>query len=327
MGDTITLADFPCDSPLPGYEDVLPMVYSSFFPIDGEKQKPFKLSIEKLSLSDGSFEYQWESSHSLGFGCRCGFLGLLHMEIIKERLFREYGMSVIVTNPSVKYEVHLTNGTHFYLTSPSDLPDPTKISCIKEPYVKANIQIPKEHIGKIMELMEKFRARYIDLQYVSSDIAVLQYDLPFVEIIHDFYDAIKSLTHGYGVIDYELEGYKENKLVKVDILINGVLSPSFSFIAEPGDIAYRRGKRIVEKLKENIPQHLFEITIQAAINNKVICREDIKSLGKNVTAKCYGGDITRKKKLWEQQKKGKKKMKQIGKVNLPSNIFEKVFKN
>ncbi|WP_369408476.1 translation elongation factor 4 [Candidatus Mycoplasma haematohominis] len=326
-GDTITLADTPCLEPLPGYEDVLPMVYSSFFPVETEKKNLFKSAVEKLSLSDGSFEYQYESSPSLGFGCRCGFLGLLHLEIIKERLSREYGMTVIVTNPAVKYEVHLTNGEYFYLTSPSDLPDPTKVALIKEPYVAAEINTPKEHIGKIMELLERFRARYVDLEYLSADQATLKYELPLSEIIQDFYDAIKTITHGYGVIDYELIGYKENKLVKVDILINGLIAPSFSFISEPGDSAYRKGKKLVDKLKENISPHLFEITIQAVINNRVICREDIRALRKNVTAKCYGGDITRKKKLWEQQKQGKKKMKQIGKVSLPPNIFEKVFKN
>lgn len=326
VGDTITLFNNPCDEPFPEYKEVLPMVYSSFFPVETDKQNTFKLAIEKLSLSDGSFVYQYETSPSLGFGCRCGFLGLLHLEISKERLYREHGVSVIVTNPTVKYEVVLTNGESIFLTSPSDLPEPTKISKIKEPYVLAEINVPKEYIGKIMELLEKYRARYLDLEYLSADQTVLKYELPLSEIIQDFYDAIKTLTNGYGFIDYEMLDYKENKLVKVDILLNGTIVHPFSFITDP-EQSYKKAKRLVEKLKENIPQHLFEITIQAAINNKVISRENIKALRKNVTAKCYGGDITRKKKLWEQQKKGKKKMKQIGKVSLPSNIFEKVLKN
>lgn len=327
VGDTITFADNPCNEPLPGYEDILPMIYASFFPLNGEKYKLFKLSIEKLSLSDGSFEYQWESSPSLGFGCRCGFLGLLHLEIIKERLSREYSIDVIVTQPSVKYEVHLTNGEIFYLTSPSDLPEINKVSKIKEPYIRAQIRVPSSYIGKVMELMERFRSKYLNLEYPSENIAFLRYELPLSEIIQDFYDSIKSITNGYGTIDYEPVGYIESNLSKVDILINGEISPAFSFIAEKGNSSYRKAKKIVEKLKELIPQHLFKITIQAAINNKVICREDIGSLGKNVAAKCYGGDITRKKKLWEQQKKGKKKMKQIGKVYLPDDIFQKMFKN
>lgn len=323
VGDTITLASSPCEEACEGYEEILPMVYSSFFAVETEKQNVFKQAIEKLSLSDGSFVFQPESSASLGFGFRCGFLGLLHLEIIKERLFREYGISVIVTNPTVKYEVVLTNGTSIHLTSPSDLPELTKIKCIKEPYVLAQLNIPKEYIGKITELMEKYRAQYIELDYLSDEQVVLKYDLPLSEIIQDFYDALKTLTHGYGSMDYELLEYRENKLVKVDILLNGVIAPTFSFISDTSQ-SYRRGKQLVEKLKEHISPHLFEISIQAAINNKVISRENIKALRKNVTAKCYGGDITRKKKLWEQQKKGKKKMRQIGKVSLPPDIFEKI---
>ncbi|AEW46001.1 GTP-binding protein LepA [Mycoplasma haemocanis str. Illinois] len=326
VGDTITLVDFPCDQPFPGYSEVLPMVYSSFFALESEKQNLFKQAIEKISLSDGSFVYQYEPSAALGFGCRCGFLGLLHLEIIKERLFREHSISVIVTNPTVKYEVVLTSGDSMFLTSPSDLPDLSKIKAIKEPYVLASISVSKEFIGKIIELMEKYRAQYVDLNYLSEDQAVLKYEIPLSEIIQDFYDAIKTLTHGYGSMDYELLDYRESKLVKVDILLNGVIAPLFSFITDSSQ-AYRKGKNLVEKLKECISPHLFEISIQAAINNKVISRENIKALRKHVTAKCYGGDITRKKKLWERQKEGKKKMKQIGKVTLPPDIFEKILRN
>ncbi|AEG73826.1 GTP-binding protein LepA [Mycoplasma haemofelis Ohio2] len=326
VGDTITLVDFPCDQPCSGYSEVLPMVYSSFFALESEKQNLFKQAIEKISLSDGSFVYQYEPSAALGFGCRCGFLGLLHLEIIKERLFREHSISVIVTNPTVKYEVVLTSGDSIFLTSPSDLPDLSKIKAIKEPYVLASISVSKEFIGKIIELMEKYRAQYVDLNYLSEDQAVLKYEIPLSEIIQDFYDAIKTLTHGYGSMDYELLDYRESKLVKVDILLNGVIAPLFSFITDSSQ-AYRKGKNLVEKLKECISPHLFEISIQAAINNKVISRENIKALRKHVTAKCYGGDITRKKKLWERQKEGKKKMKQIGKVTLPPDIFEKILRN
>lgn len=296
VGDTLTSVINPAAEPLPGYRKVLPMVFCGLYPVDTSQYAHFKDSMEKISLSDASLTYEYETSQSLGFGIRCGFLGLLHMDIIKERLAREYKIDLIASAPSVRYDVYLTDGSCIQIHNPSDLPHPSKIKSIHEPYVKIQITIPKKYIGKIMELTQSKRGHYLDLKVIDDDLQVLIYEIPLSEIIYNFYDQMKSLTNGYATLDYELIGLRPNKLEKVDLYLNGQKIDALSFITDRGS-AYYKAKKIVEKLKDIIPQHLFEVPIQAAIGTKVISRETIKALRKNVTAKCYGGDITRKKKL------------------------------
>lgn len=326
VGDTLTSVTNPADQPLPGYRKVLPMVFCGLYPVDTAQYAHFKDSMEKISLSDASLTYEYETSQSLGFGIRCGFLGLLHMDIIKERLAREYKIDLIASAPSVRYDVYLTDGTCQQIHNPSDLPHPSKIKSIHEPYVKIQITIPKKYIGKIMELTQSKRGHYLDLQVIDDDLQVLIYEMPLSEIIYNFYDQMKSLTNGYATLDYELIGLKPNKLEKVDLYLNGQKIDALSFITDRSS-AYYKAKKIVDKLKDIIPQHLFEVPIQAAIGTKVISRQTIKALRKNVTAKCYGGDITRKKKLWEKQKEGKKRMKAIGTVSVPQDVFIKILED
>lgn len=326
VGDTLTSVMNPAKEPLPGYRKVLPMVFCGLYPIDTSQYAHFKDSMEKISLSDASLTYEYETSQSLGFGIRCGFLGLLHMDIIKERLAREYKIDLIASAPSVRYDVYLTDGSIIQIHNPSDLPHPSKIKSIHEPYVKIQITIPKKYIGKIMELVQSKRGHYLDLKVIDDDLQVLIYEIPLSEIIYNFYDQMKSLTNGYATLDYELIGLRPNKLEKVDLYLNGQKIDALSFITDRAS-AYYKAKKIVEKLKDIIPQHLFEVPIQAAIGTKVISRETIKALRKNVTAKCYGGDISRKKKLLEKQKEGKKRMKAIGTVSVPQDVFIKILED
>ncbi|MBQ9766177.1 MAG: translation elongation factor 4 [Lachnospiraceae bacterium] len=325
VGDTITDANNPCDEPLPGYKKANPMVYCGVYPADGAKYPDLRDALEKLQLNDASLHYEPETSVALGFGFRCGFLGLLHLEIIQERLEREYNLDLVTTAPSVIYRVHKIDGEVIDLTNPTNMPDPTEIDYMEEPMVTAEIMVTTEFIGPIMELCQERRGIYLGMEYMETTRALLKYDLPLNEIIYDFFDALKSRSRGYASFDYELKGYVKSDLVKLDILINREEVDALSFIVFNGT-AYDRGRRMCEKLKEEIPRHLFEIPIQAAIGSKVIARETVKAVRKDVLAKCYGGDITRKKKLLEKQKEGKKRMRQIGNVEIPQQAFMSVLK-
>ena len=325
VGDTITGVENPAKAPLPGYRPVQPMVYSGVYPADGAKYQDMRDALEKLKLNDASFVYEPESSIALGFGFRCGFLGLLHMEIIQERLEREYNLDLITTAPNVVYRVTKTDGTVIMVDNPLDYPDPMEIELAEEPYVKVNLMAPQEYVGNIMDLATSRRGEFKDMVYLDANRVELHYDMPLNEIIYDFFDALKSRTRGYGSLDYELIGYRPSKLVKLDILLNGDVVDALSFILF-ADNAYPRARKICEKLKENIPRAQFEIPVQAAIGGKIIARETIKAVRKDVLAKCYGGDITRKKKLLEKQKEGKKRMRTFGTVSVPSEAFMAVLK-
>ena len=325
VGDTVTDDDHPCGEPLPGYKKVNPMVYCGMYPADGAKYGDLRDALEKLQLNDASLFYEPETSAALGFGFRCGFLGLLHLEIIQERLEREYNLDLITTAPSVIYKIHKTDGTCMDLTNPSNMPDPSEIDYMEEPMVKAEIMVTTEFIGPIMQLCEERRGQYQGMEYMEQTRAVLHYHLPLNEIIYDFFDALKSRSRGYASFDYELLGYERSSLVKLDILVNKEEVDALSFIVFEGS-AYERGRKMCEKLKEEIPRQLFEIPIQAAIGSKIIARETVKALRKDVLAKCYGGDISRKKKLLEKQKEGKKRMRQVGNVEIPQKAFMSVLK-
>ena len=325
VGDTVTETERPCKEALPGYKKVLPMVYCGLYPSDGAKYPDLRDALEKLQLNDASLQYEPETSVALGFGFRCGFLGLLHLDIIQERLEREYNLDLVTTAPSVVYKVHKTDGTVIDLTNPTNLPDPTLIEYMEEPIVKAEIMVTTEFIGPIMELCKERRGVYQGMEYIESTRALLKYELPLNEIIYDFFDALKSRSRGYASFDYELKGYERSEMVKLDILVNREEVDALSFIVH-ADTAYERGRKMCEKLKEEIPRHLFEIPIQAAIGSKIIARETVKAVRKDVLAKCYGGDITRKRKLLEKQKEGKKRMRQIGNVEIPQKAFMSVLK-
>lgn len=325
VGDTVTDKNNPCAEPLPGYKKVNSMVYCGMYPADGAKYPDLRDALEKLQLNDASLNYEPETSIALGFGFRCGFLGLLHLEIIQERLEREYNLDLVTTAPGVVYKVHKTNGEVIELTNPSNLPDPSEIEYMEEPIVSAEIIVTKEFIGSIMELCQERRGRYQGMEYMEETRALLKYELPLNEIIYDFFDALKSRSRGYASFDYDLKGYEESKLVKLDILINKEEVDALSFIVH-ADSAYERGRKMCEKLKDEIPRHLFEIPIQAAVGGKIIARETVKAMRKDVLAKCYGGDITRKKKLLEKQKEGKKRMRQVGNVEIPQKAFMSVLK-
>ena len=325
VGDTVTNAENPCDEPLPGYRKVNPMVYSGIYPADGAKYGDLRDALEKLQLNDASLSFEPETSIALGFGFRCGFLGLLHMEIIQERLEREYNLDLITTAPSVIFKVTMTNGEVKYIDNPSNYPEPALIASAEEPMVKADILAPSEFVGNIMELCQDRRGVFKDMKYLDDTRVNLHYELPLNEIVYDFFDALKSRTKGYASFDYEMIGYAPSKLVKLDIMLNGDVVDALSFIIHT-DKAYSRARKIVEKLKENIPRQLFEVPIQAAIGGKIIARETVKALRKDVLAKCYGGDITRKKKLLEKQKEGKKRMRQLGTVEVPQEAFMSVLK-
>ncbi len=325
VGDTVTELLRPCDEPLPGYQTVQPMVYSGVYPADGSKYGDLRDALEKLKLNDASMSYTQENSIALGFGFRCGFLGLLHMEIIMERLEREYNLDLITTAPNVVYRITKTNGEVVEVYTPLNYPDPGEILSGEEPFVRASILTPPEYVGNIMELCQQRRGEYRDMTYLDQGRVELRYYMPLNEIIYDFFDALKSRTRGYASLDYELEGYRDSKLVKLDILLNGEIVDALSFILF-ADNAYARARKICEKLKENIPRQMFEIPVQAAIGGKIIARETIKALRKDVLAKCYGGDITRKKKLLEKQKEGKKRMRTFGTVSVPSEAFMAVLK-
>ena len=325
VGDTVTDADNPCDEPLPGYKKVNPMVYCGLYPADGAKYPDLRDALEKLQLNDASLQFEPETSIALGFGFRCGFLGLLHLEIIQERLEREYNLDLVTTAPGVVYRVHKTNGEMIELTNPSNLPDPSEIDYMEEPYVSAEIMVTKDYVGPIMQLCQERRGIYISMEYMEETRALLKYELPLNEIIYDFFDVLKSRSRGYASFDYEMKEYKQSKLVKLDILINREEVDALSFIVH-ADGAYERGRKMCEKLKEEIPRHLFEIPIQAAIGGKVIARETVKAMRKDVLAKCYGGDISRKRKLLEKQKEGKKRMRQVGNVEIPQKAFMSVLK-
>ena len=324
-GDTVTLANNPVKEALPGYKKVNSMVYCGIFPADGSRYQDLRDALEKLQLNDAALNFEAETSVALGFGFRCGFLGLLHLEIIQERLEREYNLDLVTTAPSVIYKVYLTDGNHFDLSNPSDLPDPSTIVKMEEPIVKAEIILPTEYIGTIMELCQQRRGEYLGMEYIESTRAVLNYKLPLNEIIYDFFDVLKSRSRGYASFDYELIGYRESKLVKLDMLVNREVVDALSFIVHE-DSAAEKGRKMAEKLKKEIPRHQFEIPIQAAIGNKVIARETISAYRKDVLAKCYGGDISRKKKLLEKQKEGKKRMRQVGSVEVPQAAFMSVLK-
>ena len=325
VGDTVTDDNNPCESPLPGYKKVQSMVYCGFYPADGARYPDLRDALEKLQLNDAALQYEPETSVALGFGFRCGFLGLLHLEVIQERLEREYNLDLVATAPGVVYKVYKTNGEVMELTNPSNLPDPTLIEHMEEPVVSAEIMVTSEFIGSIMELCQERRGRYLGMEYMEAGRALLKYELPLNEIIYDFFDALKSRSRGYASFDYDMKGYEESRLVKLDILINREEVDALSFIVH-ADSAYERGRRMCEKLKEEIPRHLFEIPIQAAVGGKIIARETVKAMRKDVLAKCYGGDITRKKKLLEKQKEGKKRMRQIGNVEIPQKAFLSVLK-
>ncbi|MCI9458666.1 MAG: elongation factor 4 [Oscillospiraceae bacterium] len=325
VGDTVTCVENPAKEPLPGYRKANPMVFSGIYPADGAKYPDLREALEKLQLNDASLSFEPETSVALGFGFRCGFLGLLHMEIIQERLEREYNLDLITTAPSVVYELTLTNGQVVHIDNPTNYPDPAVIARAREPFVKASIFTPVEFIGSLMDLCQQRRGIYKDTKYLDTDRVELHYDLPLNEIVYDFFDALKSRTRGYASFDYELSDYRESNLVKLDILLNGEIVDALSFIVF-ADNAYPRARRMAEKLKEHIPRQLFEVPIQAAIGGKVIARETVKALRKDVLAKCYGGDITRKKKLLEKQKEGKKKMRQLGTVEVPQEAFMAVLK-
>ena len=325
VGDTITLQKDPCAEALKGYKEIKPFVYCGIYPIDSKKYDDLKEALEKLKLSDASLEYTPETSKALGFGFRCGFLGLLHLDIIKERIEREFKIDIIATSPSVIYEVILNNGKTEMIDSPSKLPDKTLIKEIKEPFIKASIFTPSTYIGQVMELCQNKRGIYKGLDYIDKTRVNIHYELPLAEIVYDFFNKLKSATKGYASFDYEVIGYKTSDLVKVDILLNGELVDALSIITHK-DFSYNRGKIICENLKEIIPRQLFEVPIQAAIGSKIIARETVKQMRKDVLAKCYGGDVSRKRKLLEKQKEGKKKMKTIGSVELPSDAFLSILK-
>ena len=325
VGDTVTDALNPCAEPLPGYKKVNSMVYCGLYPADSAKYQDLKDALEKLQLNDASLNYEPETSVALGFGFRCGFLGLLHLEIIQERLEREYNLDLVTTAPGVIYHVYKTDGEMIELTNPSNLPDPSEIEHMEEPIVNAEIMVTKEFVGSIMQLCEERRGTYLGMEYIEDTRALLKYELPLNEIIYDFFDALKSRSRGYASFDYEMKGYEKSDLCKLDILINKEEVDALSFIVH-SSTAYERGRKMCEKLKEEIPRHLFEIPIQAAIGSKVIARETVKALRKDVLAKCYGGDISRKKKLLEKQKEGKKRMRQVGNVEIPQKAFMSVLK-
>ena len=325
VGDTITNRSNPCAKPLPGYKKVNPMVYCGLYPSDGAKYPDLRDALEKLQLNDAALQFEPETSAALGFGFRCGFLGLLHLEIIQERLEREYNLDLVTTAPGVIYKVHKTDGTVMDLTNPSNMPDPSEIDYMEEPMVSAEIMVTSEYIGAIMDLCQERRGIYISMEYMEETRALIKYDLPLNEIIYDFFDALKSRSRGYASFDYEMKGYTRSDLVKLDILINKEEVDALSFIVFSGS-AYERGRKMCEKLKEEIPRHLFEIPIQAAVGGKVIARETVRAMRKDVLAKCYGGDISRKRKLLEKQKEGKKRMRQVGNVEIPQKAFMSVLK-
>ncbi|RGZ01794.1 translation elongation factor 4 [Clostridium sp. AM58-1XD] len=325
VGDTITNREEPCDEPLPGYKKVTPMVYCGVYPADSAKYPDLRDALEKLQLNDASLFYEPETSLALGFGFRCGFLGLLHLEIIQERLEREYNLDLVTTAPGVIYRVHKNNGDMIELTNPSNLPDPTEIEYMEEPIVSAEIMVTTEFVGAIMSLCQERRGVYLGMEYIETTRALLKYELPLNEIIYDFFDALKSRSKGYASFDYEMKGYERSELVKLDILVNREEVDALSFIVFEGS-AYERGRKMCEKLKDEIPRHLFEIPIQAAVGGKIIARETVKAMRKDVLAKCYGGDISRKRKLLEKQKEGKKRMRQIGSVEIPQKAFMSVLK-
>ncbi|TAH74767.1 MAG: elongation factor 4 [Anaerolineaceae bacterium] len=325
VGDTVTDAKRPCENPLPGYKKVLPMVYCGMYPADGAKYPDLRDALEKLQLNDASLQFEPETSVALGFGFRCGFLGLLHLEIIQERLEREYNLDLVTTAPSVIYKVYKTDGQVIEITNPTNMPDPSIIEYMEEPFVSAEIMVTTEFVGQIMTLCQERRGIYLGMEYIEEKRALLKYELPLNEIIYDFFDALKSRSKGYASFDYDLKGYVQSELVKLDILINRDEVDALSFIVH-ADGAYERGRKICEKLKDEIPRHLFEIPIQAAIGSKIIARETVKAVRKDVLAKCYGGDISRKKKLLEKQKEGKKRMRQIGSVEVPQKAFMSVLK-
>lgn len=325
VGDTVTDLDNPCAEPLPGYKKVTPMVYCGLYPADSAKYPELRDALEKLQLNDASLFFEPETSIALGFGFRCGFLGLLHLEIIQERLEREYNLDLVTTAPGVIYRVHKTNGDWFELTNPSNLPDPSEIEYMEEPIVTAEIMVTTEFVGAIMTLCQERRGVYLGMEYMEATRALLKYELPLNEIIYDFFDALKSRSRGYASFDYDLKGYERSELVKLDILINREEVDALSFIVHSAS-AYERGRKMCEKLKNEIPRHLFEIPIQAAVGGKIIARETVKAMRKDVLAKCYGGDISRKRKLLEKQKEGKKRMRQIGNVEIPQKAFMSVLK-
>lgn len=325
VGDTVTQADRPCEEALPGYKKVRPMVFCGLYPADGAKYPDLRDALEKLQLNDAALQFEAETSVALGFGFRCGFLGLLHLEIIQERLEREYNLDLVTTAPGVVYRVHKTNGEMIELTNPSNLPDASEIDYMEEPFVAAEIMVTKNYVGPIMQLCQERRGIYISMEYMEETRALLKYELPLNEIIYDFFDVLKSRSRGYASFDYEMKDYRQSKLVKLDILINREEVDALSFIVH-ADGAYERGRKMCEKLKEEIPRHLFEIPIQAAIGGKVIARETVKAMRKDVLAKCYGGDISRKRKLLEKQKEGKKRMRQVGNVEIPQKAFMSVLK-
>ena len=325
VGDTVTEAARPTEEALPGYKPAIPMVYSGIYPVDGAKYEELKEALEKLQINDAALSFEPETSVALGFGFRCGFLGLLHMEIIQERVEREFNLDIITTAPSVIYKVTKTNGESFDLTNPTNLPQMTEIAYMEEPVVKASIITPTDYTGAVMELCQDRRGKFIDMQYLEETRVVIHYEIPLNEIVYDFFDTLKSKTRGYASLDYELKGYEQSKLVKLDILLNGDNVDALSMIV-PEVKAYQRGRAIAEKLKEIIPRHMFEVPIQAAVGSKIIARETVKAMRKDVLAKCYGGDISRKKKLLEKQKAGKKRMKQIGNVEIPQEAFVSILK-
>ena len=325
VGDTVTLLTNPAAQALPGYKKVNPMVYCGLYPADSARYPDLRDALEKLQLNDASLQFEPETSAALGFGFRCGFLGLLQLEVIQERLENEYDLDLVTTAPGVVYKVHKTDGQVFELTNPSNLPDPSEIEFMEEPIVSAEIMVTKDYIGAIMDLCQERRGEYVSMEYVEENRALLKYDLPLNEIIYDFFDVLKSRSRGYASFDYEFKGYQKSKLVKLDILVNKEQVDALSFIVFEGT-AYERGRKMCEKLKENIPRQMFEIPIQAAIGNKVIARETIRAFRKDVLAKCYGGDISRKKKLLEKQKEGKKRMRSVGSVDIPQEAFMSVLK-
>ena len=325
VGDTVTLANRPTAEALPGYRKVTPMVFCGIYPADGARYPDLKDALEKLQLNDASLSFDPETSVALGFGFRCGFLGLLHMEIITERLEREFDLDIITTTPSVEYRITLTDGTVMSIENPTNYPDPARIAKQEEPFVDAHIYTPSEYVGSLMELCQQRRGVMVNMNYLDDTRVDLHYELPLGEIVYDFFDAIKSRSRGYASYDYEMKGFRESRLVKLDILLNGELVDALSMIVH-ADMAYAKGRRLAEKLRDNIPRQLFEIPVQAAVGGKVIARETVRAMRKDVLAKCYGGDITRKKKLLEKQKEGKKKMRQLGSVSLPSEAFTAVLK-
>ena len=325
VGDTLTHTENPCAEAIAGFEEVKPMLFAGVYPVVADEYEDLRASLEKLQLNDASLNYEPETSLALGFGFRCGFLGLLHLEVIQERLEREYNLDLVTTAPGVVYKVYKTNGEVIELTNPSNLPDPSEIEHMEEPIVNAEIMVTSEFIGSIMELCQERRGRYLGMEYIEGTRALLKYELPLNEIIYDFFDALKSRSRGYASFDYDIKGYEPSKLVKLDILINREEVDALSFIVH-ADSAYERGRRMCEKLKDEIPRHLFEIPIQAAVGGKVIARETVKAMRKDVLAKCYGGDITRKRKLLEKQKEGKKRMRQVGNVEIPQKAFMSVLK-